>query len=93
MSGKPFFVRTLLTLRRNQTNLAIKGIIGLQAMSEIEKLTGHTGNQAKYAKIASEYLKFWNKHGINSNATVPHSMLQYDKPKTYGRTRSALKSE
>ena len=57
-------------------------------MSEIEKLTGHIDNQAKYAKIASEYLKFWTKHGINSNATVPHSMLQYDKPDTYGKTRS-----
>lgn len=55
-------------------------------MSEIEKLTGHADNQAKYAATASEYLQFWTQHGINANASVPHSTFQYNKPGTYGKT-------
>ena len=74
-----------LTAYSNQTNLAIKGIIGLQAMSEMERLMGNTGKQSEYADIASEYFNFWKEHGISSNASVPHSTLQYDKPDTYGK--------
>lgn len=54
-------------------------------MSEMERLMGNTDKQTEYADIASEYLYFWREHGINSNASMPHSTLQYDKPDTYGK--------
>ncbi|PHH85964.1 hypothetical protein CDD83_10932 [Cordyceps sp. RAO-2017] len=68
----------------NQTNLAIKGIIGLQAMSRIAELTGHGDRQASYARTAREYLDFWSRHAINTNANPRHTMLQYDRPETHG---------
>ncbi|KND88319.1 hypothetical protein TOPH_06998 [Tolypocladium ophioglossoides CBS 100239] len=68
----------------NQTNLAIKGIIALEAMSQIADLTGHKDQKEKYTKIAHEYLDFWSVHGINSQANPKHTVLQYDNPSTYG---------
>lgn len=79
----------LLTFQRNQTNLAIKGIIGLQAMAEIEKLTGNPEKEVEYATIASNYLTFWKAHGINTKANPPHTTLQYNKPSTYGNPHSS----
>ncbi|KAG6182265.1 hypothetical protein E4U36_003461 [Claviceps purpurea] len=66
----------------NQTNLAIKGIIALQAMSEIATRAGHRGDSTKYANYAKEYLAFWTEHGVNK--ADGHSMLQYDNPASYG---------
>jgi hypothetical protein len=68
----------------NQTNLAIKGIIGLQAMSEVEKLLGNADGETKYGEIAAEYYEFWTQHGINKDASPPHTTLQYDTPDSYG---------
>ncbi|GJN78449.1 glutaminase GtaA [Purpureocillium lilacinum] len=68
----------------NQTNLAIKGIIALEAMSQIAKKTGHKTHAANYTEIAHEYLEFWTNHGINHNAEPKHTVLQYDNPDTYG---------
>ncbi|KAG6035475.1 hypothetical protein E4U41_006078 [Claviceps citrina] len=66
----------------NQTNLAIKGIIALQAMSEIATKAGHADDSAKYAAYAADYLAFWTEHGINKQAR--RTMLQYDNPSSYG---------
>ncbi|KAL7933233.1 DUF1793 domain-containing protein [Trichoderma chlorosporum] len=68
----------------NQTNLAIKGIIALEAMSRIANLTGHDFVSANYSKIAKEYLGFWSRHGINRAALPSHSVLQYDSAASYG---------
>lgn len=68
----------------NQTNLAIKGIIALEAMSEIAKRSGNKDSIDKYSKVAHDYLDFWSTHGINHNASPPHTTLQYDAPDTYG---------
>ncbi|UNI21178.1 hypothetical protein JDV02_007190 [Purpureocillium takamizusanense] len=70
----------------NQTNLAIKGIIALKAMSEIANMTGHGEDASNYTKIAREYLDFWKEHGIDRKNNPPRTMLQYDSPGTYGRT-------
>ncbi|KAL7901531.1 hypothetical protein HDV63DRAFT_410931 [Trichoderma sp. SZMC 28014] len=68
----------------NQTNLAIKGIIALQAMSEIADQTGHSYLCEKYSSIARDYLNFWSRHGINRASIPNHSVLQYDSGATYG---------
>ncbi|POR32405.1 Uncharacterized protein TPAR_07390 [Tolypocladium paradoxum] len=68
----------------NQTNLAIKGIIGLEAMSRIADVTGHEDDREKYTEIAHEYLDFWSVHGINSKANPKHTVLQYDNADSYG---------
>ncbi|KOS22950.1 hypothetical protein ESCO_003469 [Escovopsis weberi] len=67
----------------NQTNLAIKGIIALEAMGQIAKLTGTTPAQ-NYSAIAQDYLEFWNIHGINHAASPPHTELQYDNGDSFG---------
>lgn len=71
---------------RNQTNLAIKGIIALEAMSRIARLTGHNVMAGNYSSIARDYLGFWSRHGINRAAVPNHSMLQYDSAATYGKS-------
>lgn len=68
----------------NQTNLAIKGIIALEAMGRIAKLTGNSTESTRYSNIASDYLEFWKQHGIKRAPGMPHTMLQYDQPDTYG---------
>ncbi|PNY24276.1 Uncharacterized protein TCAP_05787 [Tolypocladium capitatum] len=66
----------------NQTNLAIKGIIALEALSHIAALTGHQDEQANYTQVAHDYLDFWMVHGINSQAK--HTVLAYDEADSYG---------
>ncbi|KAH8670727.1 hypothetical protein BGZ61DRAFT_521665 [Ilyonectria robusta] len=68
----------------NQTNLAIKGIIGLEAMSKIAKMSGHDHQASNYSNIAKSYYQFWYEHGINNDADPKHSMLQYDNPDSHG---------
>ncbi|KAH6604549.1 glutaminase a [Trichoderma cornu-damae] len=68
----------------NQTNLAIKGIIALEAMSRIAQLTDHSALSANYSSIAHDYFDFWSLHGINRAAVPNHSVLQYDAAASYG---------
>lgn len=68
----------------NQTNLAIKGIIALEAMSEISERAGHKDLKQHYSDIAHEYLAFWQEHGINHDAEVPHTTLSYNDNESYG---------
>ncbi|KAM0745276.1 hypothetical protein ACQRIT_000660 [Beauveria bassiana] len=68
----------------NQTNLAIKGIIALEAMAEIATRAGHPDLKPHYSDIAHEYYKFWSEHGINNNTATPHSTLAYDDMESYG---------
>jgi hypothetical protein len=41
----------------NQTNLAIKGIIGIAAMAEIANRTGNIADGQNYTNIAQSYLR------------------------------------
>ncbi|ODA80748.1 hypothetical protein RJ55_03707 [Drechmeria coniospora] len=66
----------------NQTNLALKGIIALEAMSHIADLAGHKHKAKNYSAIAHSYLDFWKVHGINRKDK--HTVLQYDNSATYG---------
>lgn len=65
----------------NQTNLALKGIIGLRAMGEIARLTG---NVDSFGGTAHDYLAKWMQYGINAAAPVPHTTLSYGDADSHG---------
>ncbi|KXX77889.1 hypothetical protein MMYC01_205785 [Madurella mycetomatis] len=65
----------------NQTNLAIKGIIGLKAMSQIAQLTN---NPDPFGAIADSYLTQWQTYAINSDAEPPHTTLSYGDANSHG---------
>lgn len=68
----------------NQTDLAIKGIIALEAMSQIATRAGHADQTQHYSDIAHDYYDFWYIHGINHDSATPHTTLAYDDKETYG---------
>lgn len=60
----------------NQTNLAIKGIIGIRAMSEIAELMGETSDAKYYRNISETYIKRWEEEfAISRDGT--HAKLAY----------------
>ena len=69
----------------NQTNLAIKGIIGIEAMAQIANRTGHAADAINYSSIAHSYIEQWQTLAISNstttlstaNQTVPHTTLNY----------------
>ncbi|PVH84784.1 DUF1793-domain-containing protein [Cadophora sp. DSE1049] len=60
----------------NQTNLALKGIIGIRAMSEISELVGETKDAKFYRNISEVYIKRWEEEfAISRDGT--HAKLAY----------------
>lgn len=59
----------------NQTNLALKGIIGIKAMAEIASFLGHDDDARYYANVADEYIDKWQELGISRDST--HAKLAY----------------
>jgi hypothetical protein len=60
----------------NQTNLALKGIIGIRAMSEISELVGEMEDAKYYREISESYIKRWdNEFAISRDGT--HAKLAY----------------
>ncbi len=68
----------------NQTNLALKGIIGLRAMSEIAELTGHDDDADSYGDTARDYIAKWQGYAINTEADQPHTTLSYGDNASHG---------
>lgn len=60
----------------NQTNLAIKGIVGLAAMSKIASATGHNSDAQNFTEIANSYFTRWEGFGIDPSGK--HSILGYE---------------
>ncbi|KAK5135123.1 hypothetical protein LTR08_005648 [Meristemomyces frigidus] len=67
----------------NQTNLGLKGIIGIEAFAQIANRTGHAEDGANYTNIAHEYITLWQTYGINYNASPPHTELSYGNSSSY----------
>jgi len=60
----------------NQTNLALKGIIGIRAMSEIAELVGETKDAKYYRDVSETYVKRWHEEfAISRDGT--HAKLAY----------------
>ncbi|ESZ97777.1 hypothetical protein SBOR_1838 [Sclerotinia borealis F-4128] len=70
----------------NQTNLALKGIIAIEAMSVIANLTGNLGDASNYDNIAHSYFTQWEKMAIvPATASVPaHTKLAYQDSTGHG---------
>ena len=66
----------------NQTNLAIKGIVGIQAMSAVARIAGATSDAANYSATALAYYKQWEYFGIDP--TGRHTLLSYEWRSSYG---------
>lgn len=67
----------------NQTNLAIKGIVGIQAMSVIANLTGNTADASNYSSIASDYVSQWIGLANATTDELPHLTLNYGNSTTW----------
>ncbi|PBP19274.1 DUF1793-domain-containing protein [Diplocarpon rosae] len=60
----------------NQTNLALKGIIGIRAMSEIAELVGEIEDAKFYRNVSETYIKIWEEdYAISRDGT--HAKLAY----------------
>lgn len=68
----------------NQTNLALKGIIGLRAMAEISDRTGNSDDATSFLDTANSYIEQWQGFGVNSAADPPHATLSYNEPDSHG---------
>lgn len=73
-------------IHSNQTNLALKGIIAIEAMSSIANLTGHTAEGINYTNIAHSYIDQWQQLGIvrAADGTPLHTSLAYGMDDTHG---------
>jgi len=69
---------------QNQTNLALKGIIGIRAMGEIARLVGNTTDESHYNEISFEHIQKWMGYGIAADANPPHTTLNYGANETHG---------
>lgn len=67
----------------NQTNLAIKGIIGIEAMAVIANLTGNFDDGANFTNISHSYLDQWLTLSNAAGANPPHTTLNYGNDTTY----------
>jgi hypothetical protein len=68
----------------NQTNLALKGIIGIEAFAVIANLTGNEADAKNYSNIAHSYITQWQVLGVAQDATPPHTTLGYGLNDTHG---------
>ncbi|KAL4810523.1 hypothetical protein BDV18DRAFT_131191 [Aspergillus unguis] len=59
-----------------QTNLALKGIIGIHAMSKIAEIGGHTADAAHYKNISESYIAKWEEFGMSRDNS--HAKLSYN---------------
>ncbi|KAJ3931095.1 MAG: hypothetical protein NXY57DRAFT_941060 [Lentinula lateritia] len=66
----------------NQTNLAIKGIVGIAAMAKIAALLGDTSKSSNYSSIASSYVSEWQAFATSSEGN--HLTLNYGNDSSWG---------
>ncbi|KAJ6115546.1 hypothetical protein N7523_005963 [Penicillium sp. IBT 18751x] len=59
-----------------QTNLALKGIVGIKAMSKLAELTDHDDDASYFKDIADKYIAKWEELGMSRDGT--HAKLAYD---------------
>ncbi|GKZ34741.1 hypothetical protein AbraIFM66950_005097 [Aspergillus brasiliensis] len=59
-----------------QTNLALKGIVGIKAMSKLAEVLGNDEDASYYKDIADTYIAKWEELGMSRDQT--HAKLAYD---------------
>lgn len=66
----------------NQTNLALKAILGIRAMGEIASVTGNTKDAKEFIKTSKEYMTKWEKYTFDEDST--HAKLAYQLSDSWG---------
>lgn len=66
----------------NQTNLALKAILGIRAMGEIASLTKNNKDAKEFMKTSQEYIKKWENYTFEDNST--HAKLAYQMNSSWG---------
>ncbi|KAL2813505.1 hypothetical protein BDW59DRAFT_154794 [Aspergillus cavernicola] len=59
-----------------QTNLALKGIIGINAMSKLAEIGGYKEDAAYYKNISDSFIAKWEEYGMSRDNT--HAKLAYN---------------
>ncbi|KAL4946168.1 hypothetical protein BDV06DRAFT_183328 [Aspergillus oleicola] len=59
-----------------QTNLALKGIVGIRAMSKIAEIGGYKEDVTYYKNVSETYIAKWEEFGMSRDNT--HAKLSYD---------------
>ncbi|KAL4820896.1 hypothetical protein BDW67DRAFT_73916 [Aspergillus spinulosporus] len=59
-----------------QTNLALKGIIGINAMSKLAEIGGYSEDVVHYKNISDTYIAKWEEFGMSRDGT--HAKLSYN---------------
>ncbi|ODA78533.1 hypothetical protein RJ55_05914 [Drechmeria coniospora] len=59
----------------NQTNLALKGIIGIRAMADISELVGDRQDAHEYESVSRSFVVKWLEYGLARDGT--HAKLAY----------------
>lgn len=59
----------------NQTNLAVKALVGIKAMAEISEIVGKESDARYFNRIADEYMPLWEKAAVSRDAS--HTKLAY----------------
>lgn len=59
-----------------QTNLALKGIIGIKAMERLAKVVDNHPDVKMYKNISESYIRKWEEYGISRDRT--HAKVAYD---------------
>lgn len=67
----------------NQTNLALKGIIGLEAASLMAGMTGHTDQGNNYHDTARDWIQQWEDLGVSRDTNPAHTTLNYGDEDSY----------
>lgn len=77
---------------RNQTNLALKGIIGIEAMSQIAELTSHADEASTDHNTATSYISQWQDLAVvpASGDTPAHTNLAYGDADSHGKIKDPL---
>ncbi|KAG6830826.1 hypothetical protein H0H92_014478 [Tricholoma furcatifolium] len=66
----------------NQTNLAVKGIVGIGAMSEVYNLLGNSAQSSNYSATATSYVSQWQTFAMST--TGAHLTLDYGDSASWG---------
>ena len=59
-----------------QSGLALKGAIGINAMAELARMTGHEKDAKYYQNISTTYIAKWEEYAVSRDKT--HTKVAYD---------------
>jgi hypothetical protein len=69
---------------QNQTNLALKGIIGIKAMALLSDYIGNATEKNHYDGYAKNFIRLWQDYGTTKSKSTPHTTLNYGDENSHG---------